>query len=356
MPHFGTASLWQRRSEQRRSQRRGIAVRLLLGTTILLSVACSTTGKAAPSAAKAPGRLPVLRAAATVFDGDIGDPFVLDTHTSAGYLAFGTGTPPFRIPTATSTDLVHWHQGPDAFPMLPDWSAPDPDYARTWAPAVRALGGRYLMYLTAPDAASDQPCLAVASATRPGGPYRDALGHPLLCQPDLGGSIDPALASSPDGGLYLLWKSNGTCCTAPTPHRPATLWSQRLSSDGLALTGTAHPLLSTDEAWQRGVVEEPAAVPASRGGWWLFYSGDSYDRAGYSIGLAWCPTLAGPCTETADRPLRKTVGDQRSPGGLEVFRRSDGSLAAVFDTWNRPTRNGRYYCCRSIEIASLGDL
>jgi beta-xylosidase len=298
----------------------------------------------------------VLGPATTVFDGDVGDPFLLDTHTSAGAVVFGTGTPPFRIPTATSSDLVHWRQGPDAFPDLPSWSAPDPDFAGTWAPAVRAFGDHYLMYLTVPDAATHSPCLAVATARSPAGPYRDVLGHPLLCQPTLGGAIDPAVAVEPDGALRLLWKSNGTCCTASEPPRSqsrATLWSQLLRPDGLATLGAPHALLGADEPWQHGIVEEPAVVAASSGGWWLFYSGDGYDQPGYSVGLAWCRDLQTRCAETADRPLLVSTGDQRSPGGLEVFHRPDGRLAVVFDTWNRPPRNGRYYCCRSIDIAPL---
>jgi beta-xylosidase len=303
-----------------------------------------------------PGHLPTLGPAVTVFDGDVGDPFLLDTHSSAGAIVFGTGTPPYRIPTATSPDLVHWQQGPDAFPDLPTWSAPDPDDAGTWAPVVRVFGDHYLMYLTVPDAASHSPCLAVATARKPGGPYRDALGHPLLCQPALGGAIDPAVAVEPDGDLRLLWKSNGICCTESEPYSRATLWSASLRPDGLAIVGQPQALLSADESWQHGVIEEPAVVAASGGGWWLFYSGDGYDQPGYSIGLAWCRDLTTPCAATTHRPLLTSVGDQRSPGGLEVFRRPDGSLAVVFDTWNRPPRNGRYYCCRSIDIAPLANV
>ena len=97
-------------------------------------------------------------------------------------------------------------------------------------------------------------------------------------------------------------------------------------------------------------------MPASRGGWWLFYSGDSYDQPGYAIGLAWCRSLTAPCVETADHPLRSTSRDQLSPGGLEIFHRSDGGTAAVFDTWSRSPRNGRYRCCRNVNIASLQGL
>ena len=103
------------------------------------------------------------------------------------------------------------------------------------------------------------------------------------------------------------------------PQSRATLWSQRLRPDGLGLQDVPHRLLSADRGWQRGIVEEPAAVPASHGGWWLFYSGDSYDQPGYSIGLAWCRTLTESCTETSGQPLLRTKGDQRSPGGLGVL-------------------------------------
>jgi beta-xylosidase len=335
----------RRRTHRRLGLGRGVAVLLLL------LVSCSTGG-GQRTRTDIPA-LPVLGPVTGGFDGDLGDPFLLTSSSDPAYIVFGTDDAPSRIPTATSNDLVHWTPGPDAFPRLPAWSAPDPDYSGTWAPAVLPVGTGFNLYLTVPDAAARAPCIAVATSAsrRPGGPYSDALGHPLVCQPELGGSIDPSVVRGADGTLTLLWKTNGICCATP-----ASLWAQRLRPDGLAVVGPAQLLLSAGLAWQRGVVEEPAAVPASRGGWWLFYSGDSYDQPGYAIGLAYCRSLTAPCVETADHPLRSTTGSQLSPGGLEIFQRPDGSTEAVFDTWSRPPRDGRYRCCRNVDIASLQGL
>lgn len=303
-------------------------------------------------AAPAPG-LPVLTSAApTPSAGDLGDPAILTVPAGvdgpARYLVFGTGDWPYNVPTAVSTDLKTWHRVGDALPVVPAWSATDKFHSHIWAPAVRRIGNRWLMYITVPDRKSGRQCIAVTSSSHPEGPYSDALGSPLVCQSARGGSIDASVVVAASGDT-LLWKSDGNCC-----HLPATLWSQSLSPDGLGLTGTAHALLSADEPWQQGVTEEPAAVPNSKGGWWLFYSGGFYNGPRYAIGVASCRTLAGPCTERSKIPYAASLPGQRSPGGLETFVDLQGQLRVVFDTWTRPLGpDGNYHCCRAIDLATV---
>jgi len=218
--------------------------------------------------------LPVLRSAGqTPSAGDLGDPSLLTVPagpTGPGrYVLFGTGDWPSNVPTAVSSDLKSWRPGADALPVVPAWSKTGRYHSRIWAPAVSAVGSRWLLYITVPDRVSGRQCIAVAASGRPEGPYRDAIGHPLVCQSSLGGSIDPAIARG-DAGMTLLWKSDGNCC-----------------------------------------------------------------------GL---------------QPYRASVPGQRSPGGLDVFRDLDGRLRAVFDTWTRPPRDGRYYCCRAIDLAEVTGL
>jgi beta-xylosidase len=265
----------------------------------------------------------------------------------ARYVVFGTGDWPFNVPTAISTDLKTWRRGADAMPVVPAWSADDPAHSHIWAPAVRRIGNRWLMYVTVPDRKSGRQCIAVTTSAKPEGPYADALGRPLVCQRALGGSIDPSVVVT-STGTTLLWKSDGNCC-----HLPATLWSQPLAPDGLAVSGTAHALLNADEPWQQGVMEEPAAVANSAGGWWLFYSGGFYNGPHYAIGVASCRSLAGPCTERSKTPYAASLPGQRSPGGLETFVDLQGRLRAVFDTWTRPLGpDGNYHCCRAIDLAT----
>ena len=99
------------------------------------------------------------------------------------------------------------------------------------------------------------------------------------------------------------------------------------------------------------------SIPATGGGWWLFYSGNFFDRPEYATGLAYCPTLEGPCEEASDGPFLATadLGQERqfAPGGLETVVDADGTLWVVFDTWNRPPRDGRFRCCRSLQLAPV---
>lgn len=291
-----------------------------------------------------------LSAGRDVFDGDIGDPFVLPVPNGHGatYFVFGTNDNPAHVPFGESTDLVHWQRVGDAMPDLPAWAAPDPRNSLTWAPAVVHRRDDYLMYVTVPERSSGRECVAAVTSTVPQGPYRDAVGAPLLCQRDLGGSIDPTVATDGDGTRHLLWKNDGNCCGLQ-----AGIWEQSLAADGLSLTATPHRLLVADQPWEGGVIEEPALLPASRGGWWLFYSGNVWDVAAYGTGLAYCRRIEGPCQKTASGPVLQTAGGQASPGGLETFVDAHGNRWAVYATWNRPPRNGRFYCCRSLDLARV---
>jgi hypothetical protein len=222
----------------------------------------------------------------------------------------------------------------------------------SWAPAALDTGHGYILYVTLPDAASGQQCIGAATSTVADGPYAGVGDGPLLCQHDLGGSIDPALVRDRAGGLHMLWKNDGNSVGAPS-----AIWEQGLAADGLSLTGSAHRLLTAGLPWQGDIVEEPAVIPATGGGWWLLYSGNFFDKPEYATGLAYCPTLEGPCREASDGPFLATAAlgqpNQFAPGGLETFRDGKGALWAVFDTWNRPTRNGRFYCCRSLQLAQV---
>ncbi len=328
---------------------------LVVAGLVVVALVAALVAVARQSGGDGTRALPRLGPARDVYDGDLGDPFVLSVTRpgqAARFVVFGTGDWPARVPTAVSSDLTTWQEGPDALPQLPAWAAPDPKNSYSWAPAALDTGRGFVLYVSLPDAASGQQCLGAATSAVPEGPYTNVGDGPLICQHDLGGSIDPAVTRDRSGALHMLWKNDGNAAGVAS-----SIWEQALSADGLGVAGPIHRLLTAGAPWQGGIIEEPAVIPAANGGWWLFYSGNFFDKPEYATGLAYCPSLDGPCTEAQQAPFLTTAQldqpKQSAPGGLETFADGKGGLWAVFDTWNRPTRNGRFYCCRSLQLAPI---
>ncbi|MFC7597013.1 family 43 glycosylhydrolase [Terrabacter sp. GCM10028922] len=108
--------------------------------------------------------------------------------------------------TWSSTDLVHWTEHPVILDLGPDVTWAD---GRAWAPAAIEKNGKYYLYFCA-DAK-----IGVAVADSPTGPFRDALGKPLVASnPDGGQAIDPAVFTDDDGQSYLYW-GNGNAYVVP---------------------------------------------------------------------------------------------------------------------------------------------
>ena len=108
--------------------------------------------------------------------------------------------------TWSSTDLVHWTEHPVVLDLGPDVTWAD---GRAWAPAAIEKNGKYYLYFCA-DAK-----IGVAVADSPTGPFRDAIGKPLVAaNPDGGQAIDPAVFTDDDGQSYLYW-GNGNAYVVP---------------------------------------------------------------------------------------------------------------------------------------------
>jgi beta-xylosidase len=326
-------------------------------------------------------QLPRLGPIQTVDPNDVGDPFILpvptgvnpptdvpyqvpgpDAYQSAPwskataasavahgwYVLFGTTDWQANVPTAISVDGVHWTQAADSLPVLPSWAAPT--ISMTWAPAAQRTTAGWMLYYSTEEQVSGRECIGRAISSSPTGPYQDKTSSPLLCQRDLGGSIDPSVVKGPGGATYLVWKSNGNAV-----HVPDSIWSQQLSSDGLSLRGSPGRLIGLDAPWELGTVEAPAMVAASRSGYWLFYAGGNWSRPDqYATGLAYCSTPTGPCQETSNKPFLTTTPNVISPGGLDTFIDRRGHLWAAFtslvpvpSTWHP----GHVYYNRVLDIA-----
>jgi hypothetical protein len=109
----------------------------------------------------------------------------------------------------SSADLTNWrNEGVILdFKDVP-WST---NYA-AWAPSCAEKNGRYYLYFSAGDGAG----LGVAVSDSPAGPFRDAIGRPLVSYYPHGAQpIDAHCFVDEDGRAYLYFGGHGHCVVAP---------------------------------------------------------------------------------------------------------------------------------------------
>jgi beta-xylosidase len=253
--------------------------------------------------------------------GDVADPFVLKVGPS--FLLFSSQATFFgeHIPLRVSSSLTDWDTTAiDAMPVLPAWA----DDGFTWGPDVRKVGSHYLLWFSAPLRSSGSAltkCIGEAVSGSPYGPYQPG-SAPLVCQLDHLGSIDPRSFVDQEGRLWLTWKSDDNADVNGTAH--STIWSQRLSANGLHLLGTPTPLLTAEQPWEGRIVEAPDMVFAA-GHYWLFYSGNWFNQAAYAVGVAECAGPTGPCLRPLSEPWLSSNEQGSGPGEESVFTDAQGS-------------------------------
>ncbi|MFC7546712.1 family 43 glycosylhydrolase [Plantactinospora sp. GCM10030261] len=215
---------------------------------------------------------------------DVADTFadpVIVRGQDGWWYAYGTTDPlregertMHRIPIARSADLTDWTYVGDAF-------APDqrPSYATAtagfWAPDVRYVGGRWVMYMTVTDTTvSDDTfdtAIGVATAPSPAGPWTFADEPVVAPRPSPGGgylwTIDPAHITAADGRDHLYFGSyNGGISVT------------ELSDDGLRATGDA-TLVAIDNKFE-------GAHVIRRDGWYYLFASSANCCAGPATGYS----------------------------------------------------------------------
>ncbi len=297
--------------------------------TITFSVALLAAAAPAASAPEPQPFVPVYRT-------NFPDPFVL--QHDGRYLAYATNAErdQANVQMAVSPDLVNWaplkdgEKLHDAMPVLPAWA----ERGWTWAPEVMKLEDRFLLFFTAREKASGRQCTGVASSTDPLGPFTSEAKEPLICQRDLGGTIDASPFRDADGKLYLYYKADANAVGKPTD-----IYVQPMTPDGIGLTGEPTVLLTNDVPWEAHVIESPTMVRQGSG-YVLFYSANHFGwethqrLSPYAMGYATCAGPAGPCTDAPENPILysymdKTAGCLSGPGHQAVFE-ADGRQYIMF--------------------------
>jgi hypothetical protein len=263
-------------------------------------------------------RSPASSAYALV-DANFPDPYLVTYHGE--YFAYATNGSGGSVQMARGKDLSDLRLTQPALDRLPAWGST----SKTWAPSVLVRLGYWVMFYSLQEKQSHGTCISRAVATSPAGPFVDDSASPFLCQ--TGGSIDPSPMVDADGSAWLIWKAEQFF-----PGGARTIYSQRLSADGLTLEGPATPLITADQRWEAGVVEGPSMIRHGDS-YLLFYSGGDWNTSGYAVGYAVCTTPAGPCTKPRNGPLYSGGDGISGTGGQEVFTDKDGRLRMIMHGW-----------------------
>ncbi|GAA2993399.1 glycoside hydrolase family 43 protein [Streptomyces fulvorobeus] len=159
-----------------------------------------------PSAAVAAPEYSTSEAGNPFVDGWYADP---DTEVYNGrYWVFPTTSKGYYEQTSldafSSTDMVNWTKHPNVLNTANiSWAK----YA-LWAPAPVQRNGKYYLYFAANDIQNNSQLggIGVAVADRPEGPYKDALGKPLISQFHNGAQpIDQDVFIDDDGQAYMYY-------------------------------------------------------------------------------------------------------------------------------------------------------
>jgi len=325
------------------SPRRGMVAIALTASVLACADEPITTSALDPTDAPppaGPGLSGTAQYTNPVYAGDFPDPYVL--LVGSVYYAYSTNVGVRNVPILRSSDLVNWELIGDALPVLPAWA--EAGRRLTWAPAVLASDGRYVLLYTARDHRSGRPCIGRAESPAPGGPFSDESSSPFLCQTDLGGSIDASIVREGSGNRYLVWKNDGNCCG-----QRVSLWSQRLSGDARSLVGEPVEILRQDQPWEGFLIEGPTMWEAE-GQWHLLYSANRWNTDQYATGYAECKSPLGPCSKPMTTPIIASDAETSGPGGGEVFTDMDGHRWLAYHGWTAGHVGYRQGGVRSLRI------
>ena len=192
------------------------------------------------------------------------------------------------LPIFTSNDLVTWTYLKDVFLVPPNWKDSG---GFTWAPDISFHDGTYYLYYAYSLWGDPDPCIGLATAAQPEGPWED-LGRAVFCSQEIGvdNSIDPFVWDE-DGARTLIWGSfHG-------------IYAVGLSEDGTQPDG--EKVLLADDRF------EGAYVILRDGFYYLFVSaGSCCDGANstYTLHVGRSENLTGPYLDAEGRDLREGGG------------------------------------------------
>ena len=180
----------------------------------------------------------------------------------------------------SSADMVNWtdHGSPMSLATF-SWAS-----SNAWAGHTIARNGKFYWYVPVTNRATGRMAIGVGVADSPTGPFRDALGRPLVEN----GEIDPAVFIDDDGQAYLYWGN-------------PNLWYVRLNADMISFSGSATriPLTTTGFGTRTGNPSRPTLFEEApwvlkRNG--MYYNVFAAECCSEFIAYSTAPSPTGPWT------------------------------------------------------------
>lgn len=270
-----------------------------------------------------------------IFSGWYADP---EIHVFEGrYYVYPTYSAPYEKQTFyeafSSPDLIHWHREGRIldFKDIP-WST----NRAAWAPSVIYRDGTYFMYFSAGDGAG----IGVAISKHPGGPFKDALGKPLIKEYINGAQpIDAMAFLDDDGQAYLYyggWKHANVV---------------KLSKDMLSTEGEFQEI--TPEGYVEG------SFMLKRNGEYVFmWSEGGWTNSTYGVAYARSKSPTGPFTRIG-KILETDLTVAKGSGHHSVLK-LPGTNEYVICYHRRPLEetdaNARVVCLDKLEFDKDGNI
>lgn len=221
--------------------------------------------------------------------------------TNAGFYpdneAFVTGRSPdagHGFTAWSSHDLRTWRsEGPILHFRDIEWAR---DLPHAWAPCMAERNGRYYFYFCADSR------IGVAVSDSPTGPFRDALGEPLVPYRDDLSAIDPMVFIDDDGQAYLYWGAvPGYWLEGQVEYVRMHLSVRKLAPDMVTLVGEEMPTVFTrqsPEGWHDLDHIEASHVVKRNGIYSLQWSAGSFSSPDpertYRVNTATATSPLGP--------------------------------------------------------------
>ncbi|MDG9674735.1 family 43 glycosylhydrolase [Micromonospora sp. DH14] len=200
----------------------------------------------------------------------------------------------------SSADMVNWtdHGSPMSLATF-SWAESD-----AWAGHVAARNGKFYWYVPVKQRGGGM-VIGVGVADSPTGPFRDAIGRPLLGN----GEIDPNVMIDDDGQAYLYWGN-------------PNLWYVKLNADMISYSGspTKIPLTTAGFGTRNGNASRPTLYEEApwvykRNG--LYYNVFAAECCGEFIAYSTAPTPTGPWTYRGTVMPRQGASFTNHPGVVD---------------------------------------